>query len=48
MEEAPAAPGPPSAVTEATAAATDATIVFDIPEALAGWSQSGERLPRRK
>jgi SSS family solute:Na+ symporter len=48
MEEAPAAPGPPSAVTEATAAATDATIVFDIPDALAGWSQSGEPLPRRK
>ena len=48
MEEAPAAPGPPSAVTETTAAASDATIVFDIPEALAGWSQPGERLPRRK
>jgi hypothetical protein len=49
MEEAPAAaPGPPAAVTEATAAALDATVVFDIPDALAGRPQSRERLPRRK
>jgi hypothetical protein len=49
MEEAPAAaPGPPAAVTEATAAASDATVVFDIPDALAGRPQSRERLPRRK
>ena len=49
MEEArAAAPGRAPAVTEATAAATDATIVFDIPDALAGRPQSREHLPRRK
>jgi len=48
IEEVPATPGQPAAVTEATAAANDATLVFGIPDALAGRPQSRERLQRRK